>query len=264
MAMLWEKTVNFENPKPAFDALVEAWNGNKNKVFVLRGENSQQDVKTFYTGNFHSIGTPIPLAEDVRLGDRKDQRTGRIWTEVRFDPTFPDAYRHSSEAQPLHTDGSYIPDFPNATLMICVANAAVGGETTFLSGKDLVACLQSEKPELLDELHHQHIRHSRSGDKRVEKIIDISQSPILLNWNYYCIDTKSNDEQKQLAEEFFSFLQNSEQVKNLLLKIKLCPGDSVMWKDRQVLHGRNGFSASTESERFLWKCAIDVGRFEDQ
>jgi alpha-ketoglutarate-dependent taurine dioxygenase len=43
------------------------------------------------------------------------------------------------------------------------------------------------------------------------------------------------------------------------MAVKLNPGDAVTWKDRRVLHGRNGFQATRESERFLWKCAIDVG-----
>ena len=47
--------------------------------------------------------------------------------DVRYDSNIKDAYRHSSNPQPLHTDGSYNPDFPNATLMCCISNSASGG-----------------------------------------------------------------------------------------------------------------------------------------
>jgi hypothetical protein len=33
----------------------------------------------------------------------------------------------------------------------------------------------------------------------------------------------------------------------------------VLWKDDELLHGRNGFKATQTSERFIWKCAFDVG-----
>src|SRR5438105_12629860 len=72
------------------------------------------DVRGAYDALLPLIGTPHSLAEDVRAGGRELQRTGGTWMEVRFDPAFPDAYRHSPNAQPLHTDGSYIPSFPNA------------------------------------------------------------------------------------------------------------------------------------------------------
>ncbi|WP_108812362.1 TauD/TfdA family dioxygenase [Sphingorhabdus sp. Alg231-15] len=259
--MLWEKSIDFKDPKPAFDALVEAWRNDDNKVFVLRGAAEAGDVQQFYTESFSFLGTPIPLAEDVRKGGRADQRTGQIWTEVRFDPDLPDAYRHSCEAQPLHTDGSYIPDFPNATLMVCVANAAEGGETTFIDSEELIDCLSVERLDLLTKLEQLSVPHSRSGDSRVEKIINRDQPNTLLNFNYYCVDKNTGEEEKSLANDFFDFLQNSVALRKRIIPVKLNPGDAVTWKDRAVLHGRNGFKATKESERFLWKCAIDVGNF---
>ena len=40
-----------------------------------------------------------------------------------------------------------------------------------------------------------------------------------------------------------------------LFKIKLNPGEAIIWKDDQVLHGRHAFSATKDSERFLWKAS---------
>jgi alpha-ketoglutarate-dependent taurine dioxygenase len=259
--MLWETEISLDRPQSAFEALQSAWKLHEKKVFVLRG-GRVDDPRQFYTDKFPLIGTPVPLAEDATIGDREHQRTGEIWMEVRYDPQHPDAYRHSANAQPLHTDGSYIPSFPNATLMTCVANSGEGGETTFIDGADVVAALQSEAPALLEKLQSEPLPHARSGDSRIEKVIDMDGDAPLMNWNYYCVDKDLDAEKLALADEYFEFLQNSPTIQERTVAVKLMPGDAVTWKDRAVLHGRNGFVATRESERFLWKCAIDVGQFD--
>lgn len=259
--MLWESEFDPSNPSPAFDAMVEAWKTGTERVYVLRNAGEIGDVRAFYQHHFAHLGTPRALAEDVNVGDRDNQRSGEIWMEVRYDPRHPDAYRHSANAQPLHTDGSYIPSFPNATLLACVANAGMGGETTFVASDDVVAALEKEAEDLLLELSSEPFSHCRSGDVRVEKVIDRASTPALVNWNYYCIANDLSPKQKAMADRFFDFLRNSPTIHERTLAVKLAPGDGIMWKDRQVLHGRNGFVANRESERFIWKCAIDVGEF---
>ncbi len=259
--MLWERIIRADDAQAACKALTEAWNHKDNKVFVLRADEDLGNVQSFYDAHFPHLGTPVALAEDVEVGDRDNQRTGQIWMEVRYDPKHPDAYRHSSNAQPLHTDGSYIPEFPNATLMACVANSGTGGETTFIDGEDVVAALKAEAPELLIQLQGRMLPHARSGDRRDARVIDPDGDQPLVNWNYYCVDKDIDAEGREIAESFFAFLANSPTVKERTLAVKLAPGDAITWKDRYVLHGRNGFVANHESERFLWKCAIDIGNF---
>jgi alpha-ketoglutarate-dependent taurine dioxygenase len=228
---------------------------------VMRATEVIEDPRSFYDSNFPSIGLPVPLAEDVNAGDREEQRTGEIWMEVRYDPKHPDAYRHSANAQPFHTDGSYIPSFPNATLMTCVANAGEGGETTFIDAKDIVDALSIEDKSLLEALSCRTISHARSGDSRDEKVFDFRGEEIWVNWNYYCVDKAIDPEGRDLADRLFNFLGSSALIKEKTMGVKLNPGDAITWKDRRVMHGRNGFVATQESERFLWKCAIDVGNF---
>jgi alpha-ketoglutarate-dependent taurine dioxygenase len=259
--MLWEIDVAENNPKLALEALNLGWQKPEMKVFVLRGEHIT-NPREFYTENFEFLGTPIPFAEDVTIGDRDNQRNGEIWSEVRYDPKHPDAYRHSANAQPLHTDGSYIPSYPNATLMTCVSNSADGGETTFIDGVDVITALASEAPDLLKILQSVVLPHARSGDRRDAKAIDVESNLPLMNWNFYCVDTAISSELKEVALQYFEFLANSDEIINRTISVKLMPGDAVTWKDRRVLHGRNGFRATLESERYLWKCAIDIGRFD--
>jgi alpha-ketoglutarate-dependent taurine dioxygenase len=238
--------------------LKKAWSNPANKVFVLKADQPIDNVQEYYEGIFKFIGRPCPIAEDVNLGSRDTQRSGKIWFEVRYDPKHPDAYRHSANAQPLHTDGSYISDFPTSTLLACVANAGEGGETTFIDSKILLSIMQKEKPNLLDFLLNNKVKHTRSGDTRLDEIIRIEGVDVFVNYNYYCVDKTNNKEIIDAIEEFQDYLLSSSSIKESTIGVKLTPGDGVFWRDNYCLHGRNSFIANHESERFIWKCAIDI------
>ncbi len=257
------QTVHFKisDFSSSVDDIKKHWATSANKVIVLRADDIPNDVQNYYESIFEHLGTPYPLAEDVQLGSRETQRSGKIWFEVRYDPKHPNAYRHSSNAQPLHTDGSYITGFPSSTLLACVANAGEGGETTFIDSRDVYNILKEEKPQLLDFLIRTKIRHTRSGDTREEEILRIEDDDIFLNYNYYCVDSKIDADHREMIDQFQSFLLESSKIKNATIGVKLNPGDGIFWKDNYCLHGRNSFVANQESERFLWKCAIDIFQF---
>lgn len=241
--------------------LKKDWENPSKKVFVLSPMEQVENPRDFYEDLFPLLGTPFALAEDVKQGDRYNQRTGQIWMEVRYDPNHPDAYRHSPNAQPLHTDGSYIPDFPSSTILVCQANAGEGGETTFLDSNDLFAIMKKEKPELLNFFLHHKISHKRSGDQRIEPILQIKDDQIFLNYNFYCVDPELSDSERNKINEFQEFLLTNENVQKATTGIKLEPGEAVFWKDDLCLHGRNAFQPKKISERFIWKCAIDIFKF---
>src|SRR3546814_1611105 len=93
--------------------------------------------------------------------------------------------------------------------MACVANAGEGGETTFIDADDLVACLEQEAPDLLDELESRTMPHARSGDRREEKVIERSGDSTLVSWTYYCVDPNVDAEGRALADRFFNYLRAS-------------------------------------------------------
>lgn len=239
-------------------AILDAWEANL-VVHVTGLDSAKADLR-YYDALVKTIGTPHDLAEDATVGNREQQRIGRRWMEVRYDPAIPDAYRHSANGQPLHTDGSYIASFPAATLMFCVSSAASGGETIFLPANDLVRILEHDDPTLLNDLATIPLPHRRSGDERNEAVIRRTQDgTVLVNWNYYCVDRSAGSPALELAARFFTFLQRNPAIAEGCRSVRLAPGDAVVWKDDRVLHGRNAFSATSTSERFIWKCAVDVG-----
>ena len=244
--------------------IVSSWKNDKVKVIHLSSNlkkyKDKDNVRDFYEKFGNEIGEYKMFAEDVKLGDRNNQKSEKIWMDVRYDLNINDAYRHSSNPQPLHTDGSYNPDFPSSTLMCCVSNTAEGGETIFLDIEKLIKVLEAEKPELLDFLFKNEFVHERSGFLNKKKILYKDDKSYKVNFNYYCISKKNPSEHLKVADEFFNFLNTSESIKKEILAVKLNPGEAVFWKDHELLHGRNGFTPKKNSERFLWKAAIQIGK----
>lgn len=260
--MLKNIQLDINSPELGCQSLLNAWKNDAVKVVVVELSDNVKDVRAFYQNLFPLLGSAAALAEDATISDRHSQRTGDIWMEIRYDPKIKDAYRHSSEAQPLHTDGSYIPGFPNSSLLCCVTNAGEGGETVFVEAKWVYEALKQEAPELLSFLLDFNIPHARSGDLRDSKVLYLDGNIWRVNWNYFCVDSRIDEEIKKKAEDFHQFLKDSSLIKSHLISVKLKPGQAVLWKDNEVLHGRNAFNATSESERFIWKCAFDVGNFK--
>lgn len=237
-------------------AVLEVWPSSR--VVHLAGLRPNEDLRDFYGRMFDGVGHAEPLAEDVAVGDRDNQRTGDIWMQVRYDPSIPDAYRHSANAQPLHTDGSYIPGFPNAGFLACQAMPGDGGATIFIDGKHVVEALDAEAPELRSKLEATPIPHARSGDRRVEPFLRFEGDEPVLNWNYYCVDPDVGADVVALREDLFAFLKNSPIIQAKTQRVKMSPGEAVLWKDDRILHGRDSFNPEETSDRFLWKAQVQV------
>jgi alpha-ketoglutarate-dependent taurine dioxygenase len=246
--------------KKNINSILKTWNSDEIKIIHLKSNMPGDNLRDFYETIGKKIGKFCKFAEDVNLGSRSKQRSGKIWMDVRYDANIKNAYRHSSNPQPLHTDGSYIPKYPNATLMCCISNSAIGGETTFVDPELLAKVIKKENPTLLNFLLQTPIIHERSGDKKKKKILEVKNGKYKVNWNYYCVSKKNPKKVLKLVENFFNYLNESKKIKKITKKIKLNPGHAVFWKDSEVLHGRNGFVANRNSERFLWKCAIEIGK----
>jgi len=246
------------------DQLVEYFNKawKESKVIHIKGQefSNPDEMREFYDALMESAGEPGDVGEDATVDARESdaQRTGQRWTEIRYDPSIPDAYRHSANAQPLHTDGSYVPNFPDAAIIYCQASANDGGETVFLDSEDLLAIMQDEAPELLEKLKLNMMVHSRSGTRKDVKVVDEDEEGVRLAWNYYCVAKDIPSEVEMLKEEFHHFLKNSARVNERLVEVGLKPGECVIWKDYRVLHGRNSFNPKNKSERFLWKSAFST------
>ena len=234
------------------------WDNPEKKVFYFKSGVKINNIRDYYYNLFKNVGNFHKLAEDARINNREKQKNQEIWMEVRFDPTIENAYRHSSNAQPLHTDGSYNPDYPTATLMCCENNNAEKGETTFVDAKIIAEILKNSNLNLYQNILDHVLIHERSGDKKESPILIKAKNGIWnVNWNYYCVSKNINKKEENIKDNFQKFLLESDQVKKNLIEIKMNKGDALIWKDREVLHGRNSFVAKKNSARFIWKCAVN-------
>lgn len=215
-----------------------------------------QDTRAYYDEVVELVGRPMEAGEDYVDG----QPTGSRWSEIRYNSSVPDdvAFRHSKNAQPLHTDASYVSSPPQVMWFYCENAAPSGGETIFVSGRELVDELGANQPALLTLLTAQEVTYEKAGDGRTRPIIEIARDQTVdLNFNYYCALGSQSREGLDLNEVFFHYLQE-ELPRELILDIGLRPGDAVAWWDHRVLHGRNAFEATRTGDRSIWKTGLHL------
>lgn len=227
----------------------------QHKVLHIKGveRRGEKDLLAFYDALTELAGDCSYLAEDAKTDSRNNQK----WFEIRFDPSIPNAYRHSANGQPLHTDGSYISNQPPVTFMFCVNSAPSGGATIFLDADDVVELLQEHDPQLLKELQRTEITFAKVGDQKRRKVIDRDEEGLRMNWNYYCVAPGQGEHVDNLRERFFAFQKEVLQTSERVISVALQPGEAVTFQDERVLHGREGFEAHQVNDRFLYKAFMD-------
>lgn len=214
------------------------------------------NLRSFYDEVTEQIGNCVTIGEDFTKGGAQ---TGEKWIEIRYDHDIPDlaAYRHSKNAQPLHTDESYISDPADIMFFYCINKAEQGGATTFVDGPQLVNHLRNYDPALLEDLTKNDVTYKKADQSRRRPIISFdSQGIPMFNYNYYCLDRDETDYSKELNRRFFEYLEDQVAHSYMTEAVYLNPGESVAWWDEYVLHGRNAFKAEKTNDRFIWKAGI--------
>ncbi len=224
------------------------------KIVQTIGVDESISLDEFWDRVSDRIGDCMLLSEDPVTG----ARIGNKWLEIRYDSSIQNAYRHSKNAQPLHTDGSYVGDSPYISFFYCINQAAIGGATVFLDSDELIELLKQEDPQLLDDLCKTTVCFAKDKDFKRRPIIDFDDDGSNLNFNYYCVDPQETDFAKELVERFHQFLQTKVVGEDKTYPIKLKPGEAVFFHDDRLIHGRKAFEATRDSERFFWKSALKL------
>lgn len=251
MEFITDVKLRTNDPIEAAKAVKEALANHK--VIKIVPEWYLGDLRAFYDILVDNLGEPINIGEDFTKGG---VQTEEKWLEIRYDADIPDvaAYRHSKNAQPLHTDESYISDPADIMMFYGINKAVKGGATTFIDSNVLVKYMEENASNLLSRLKTTDVRYKKANEERTEKIIDVKEDgQIHFNYNYYCIDKDETDENKALNKEFFDFLQNFVAHSHMAERVVLNPGEAVLWWDEFVLHGRTSYEVEKTNDRFIWK-----------
>lgn len=232
------------------------------EVLYLAADQHPVDTRAYYNRLVERVGRPMDAAEDYLDG----RPTGSRWSEIRYRSDVPDgvAFRHSKNAQPLHTDASYVSAPPQVMWFYCDNAAPSGGETIFVSGRALVEELTKNRPDLLARLTTEPVTYAKAEDARTRPIIIIGPDQTVdLNFNYYCVGADQDAAGKALNDEFFQYVEH-ELPPELVAAVGLRPGDAVAWWDGRVLHGRNAFTAAKTGDRSIWKTGLFMDVAERQ
>lgn len=255
--MTWYQTVYYRSgmgPQDFAEIIRTTLDGTQ--MVHVKGVQVNKDMRRFYDEISEIIGDCCNVAEDYRTG----KQTGQKWMEIRYDHEIPDvaAYRHSKNAQPLHTDESYISDPADVMAMYCVTQAPEGGETVFVSAQDVVATLKRVDLELYQVICETPIRFAKGDESKTRPVITFDEKGPSLNWNYYCVHELESQSTRSLARRFFNFLKETVAESEKVVAIDLAPGEAVLWWDERLLHGRNAFKAYKTDDRFIWKTGIKL------
>ncbi|MEL6441240.1 MAG: TauD/TfdA family dioxygenase [Cyanobacteria bacterium J06621_8] len=224
------------------------------KIVQTIGVDQNLSLHEFWDRASELIGDCMLLSEDPITGER----VGNKWLEIRYDSSIQNAYRHSKNAQPLHTDGSYVGDSPYISFFFCIHQAQEGGATVFLDSDELIRLLQESDPQLLEDLCQTTVCFAKDKDFKRRPIIDFDQFGSNLNFNYYCVSPQETDFAKELVQRFHDFLQTKIVAADKTYPIKLQPGEALFFHDDRLIHGRKAFQPTRESERFFWKSALKL------
>lgn len=217
------------------------------KIVLLTG-GAANDLFAFYDNLSNEIGQWAPMDEDLQT----ESKTGAKWIEIKYDPQFPNSYRHSSTRQPLHTDGSYENNAPEVSFFYCINAAPKGGATTFIDSDELLKTLELHSPQLFQTCCDTAVTFAKGADAKTRPIITNDAKGTVLTWNYFRV-TETSPEIAELRRELHEFLEEKVVGGGLCFPCQLAPGDAVFFNDERLLHGRNAFVATRPGDRHLLK-----------
>lgn len=176
----------------------------------------------------------------------------------------PSNNAYTALALPLHTD---LPNWefpPGYQFLYCIANEAPGGDTVLLDGFRAAQVLAQRDPEAFAILTHTPISFRFLDDE-----VDIShRAPVIgldadgglreIRYNASLIGPL--DAPAPRVEGLFRALRAFVGVLRdpaLQVRLRLAPGELLVFHNRRVLHGRTAFDP-TAGRRHLQGCYVDV------
>lgn len=196
-----------------------------------------------------ALGHPIETVEDGDTG----ARTHGAWMDVRFEPGRSDTFRYHNTGQPLHSDSAYDADGVDLALFYMARQAIGGGSSLFVDAATIAACARDRDPTLFDALMTIPVRFGKPHNPgRMLPILRYDGTVLKVNWNYYRVLPDQGEQIAALRERFRAFLEDLV-TDGRVTEFTLSDGEVVLFKDEEVLHGRQPYTAQNSGDRLLWK-----------
>jgi len=192
-----------------------------------------------------------------RLNLKSDRRHYNIdgklvldtWWNITYDPEKQHSYTYSKTAQPLHNDNAWFSDPAEINFFFMEKQAFKGGESIFYPIRRILNDLQSEEPQLFDDLQTTIVTIQKGNHEYSNTTSILKDGKIF--WNYYRTIKKDNQIRK-MCDYFFSFLKMKESSKSII-SYRMDSGDILFLNDLTMLHGRLAFEAHSKGDRSLFQ-----------
>ena len=201
-------------------------------------------------------GTVERFAE--KIGYLRETNYGRTFdVEAIADP---EHLAYTGVALPLHTDNPYRDPAPGIQLLHCIDAASEGGESLFADGYFAALRLQQEAPASFATLARLRVpfryRDTACDHQYQRPLIETVAGRICA----FYFNDRSMQPLPFPVDDVDGFYEAYEQLERLIsantIRLRLQPGQLVIFDNRRVLHGRGAFSVDG-GRRLLQGCYMD-------
>lgn len=166
-------------------------------------------------------------------------------------------YSHGRCGGDIHTDGTYIHlAAPDLVGLLCLRQAAVGGETILIDGREVAASLSATARRILSQPHHFDTGDQVAKRRTLVRPI-LTDAGGVLRFHYLrrYIEAGHRRAGVPLAAASMAAMDELDRAlsrRSLRRVWRLVPGDLLLLDNRRVLHGRRAFAnAAAQPGRLL-------------
>jgi hypothetical protein len=224
------------------------------------------EIELAYVALGLHLGTPVSQdGAGTILGHVRDDRVARTGPEVRL-------YR-TRERQDFHTDGADIIG------LLCLREAAVGGESKLASSYAVHDEILARRPDLLEVLY-EPMWWDRNGEEAAGEdpafplpvLRDVDGSPRVFFIGWYIRDAQRHPQVPRLNAAQLEALDLIEAIANdpaFHVAMDFRPGDVQLLNNATILHSREAYEDHDDPARRrhllrLWLRAHDFASVEDR
>ncbi len=227
------------------------------------------------------------LVEDVPTGIDGTERLARLIGRIRetdFGRVFdivvePEVWElsQSGEALDPHTDDPYRYTPSGTSILHCVESSADGGDSLIVDGFAVAESVRADDPfafELLASQPVPFVRHRTETVDQGEDVYLLAHAPVisidrdgeLAGIRFHERSMAPLDLDPAVMGDYYrAFILFARRVNDpaRAVRVRLRPGQAIVYDNQRVLHGRTGFSESG-GRRHLRLCTIDREQFHSR